>query len=152
MRKLGFAHARKANFGRERNKVKFNIWGVYLRGEGETPQNTLKSLRNTISSHKARFPGKPNQALVLQKVSRNKVEVSWPLAVPADTCARVLKLALGENWRNLVTDPAGVQGAHQEAGTGEEGVVAAEAAGEESLEDALGANVVRRGPRQPRGV
>ena len=36
-----------------------------------------------------------------------------------------------------MTDPAGVQGAHQEAGTAEEGAVAAEAAGEESLEDAM---------------
>ena len=36
-----------------------------------------------------------------------------------------------------MTDPAGVQGAHQEAGTAEDGAVAAEAAGEESLEDAI---------------
>ena len=36
-----------------------------------------------------------------------------------------------------MTDPAGVQGAHQEAGAAEDGVVAAEAAGEERLEDAV---------------
>ena len=106
------------------------------------------------------------QPLVLEKVSTNKVEVAWPLPVSADTCARFLKLALGDKWRNFVTDPAGVQGAHQEAGTAEEGVEAAEAAGEESLEDAMLAALFaeapsaagrlvqprvrfRRGPRQP---
>ena len=115
----------KAKFGRERNKVRFNIWGVYLKGEGKWPQNTLTSLKAAAKTHKARVPGSPNQALVLQKVSRNKVQVSWPLPVSADACARVLKLALGENWRNFVTDPAGVQGAHQTAATAEEGVLAA---------------------------
>ena len=110
--------------------MKFNIWGFYLKGDGKGLQNTLTSLKAAAKTHKARVPGSPNQALVLQKVSRNKVQVSWPLPVSADACARVLKLALGENWRNFVTYPAGVQGAHQEAGTAEEGVVAAEAAGE----------------------
>ena len=33
-----------------------------------------------------------------------------------------MKLALGENWRNFVTDPAEVQGAHQTAATVEEEV------------------------------
>ena len=69
----------------------------------------------------------PNQPLVLTKVSKNKVEVAWPFPVSADTCVRVLKLALGDNWRSFVTDPAGVQGAHQEAATAEDGAVAAEA-------------------------
>ena len=91
----------------------------------------MKRLKAAASSHKARVPGSTNQPLVLEKVSRNKVEVAWPLPVSADTCARFLKLALGDNWRDFVTGPAGVQGAHQEAGTAEEGVVAAEAAGEE---------------------
>ena len=65
------------------------------------------------------------------------MQVSWPRPVSADACARVLKLALGDNWRSFVTDLAGVQGAQQEAGTAEEGVVGAEAAGEESLEGAM---------------
>ena len=90
----------------------------------------MKKLRDCASIQKARVPGGPNQPLVLEKVSRNKVEVAWPLPVSADTCARFLKLALDDNWRNFVTDPAGVQGAHEE-------VVAAEAAGEEDLEDAM---------------
>ena len=115
--------------GRDRNKVKFNIWSFYLKGDPKEHQSTLKSLNNAAKTHKARVPGSANQALGLQKVWHNKVHLSWPLPVSADACARVLKLALGENWRDLVTDPAGVQGAHQEAGTAEEGVVAAEAAG-----------------------
>ena len=73
------------------------------------------------------MPGLPNQPLVLTKVSKNKVEVAWPFPVSADTCVRVVKLALGNNWRSFVTDPAGVQGAHQEAATAEDGAVAAEA-------------------------
>ena len=45
-----------------------------------------------------------------------------------------------------MTAPAGVQGAHQEAATAEEGVVAAEAAGEESLEDAIEAALFAEAP------
>ena len=111
-----------ANLGRERNKVKFNNWGFYLKGEGKGLRNTLKSLKAAAETHKARVPGSANQALTLQKVSRNKVQVSWPRPISADACARVLKLALGENWRDFVTDPAGVQGAHQTAATAEEEV------------------------------
>ena len=120
--------------GRDRNKVKFSKWGFYFKA-GKKPQNSMKRLKAAASIHKARVPGSTNQPLVLEKVSRNKVEVAWPLPVSADSCARFLKLALGDKWRNFVTDPAGVQGAHQEAATAEEGVVAAEAAGEEVLLD-----------------
>ena len=45
-----------------------------------------------------------------------------------------------------VTDLAGVQGAHQEAATAEEGVVAAEAAGADSLEDAIEAAWLAEAP------
>ena len=110
------------NLGRDRNKVKFNSWGVYLRGEAEEQCNTLKSLQTAAETHKARVPGGPMQALTFHKVSRNKVEVSWPRPVGADACARVLKLALGEGWRDFVTDPAGVQGAQQTAATVKEEV------------------------------
>ena len=106
--------------GRDRNKVKFSKWGFYFKA-GKKHQNSMKRLKAAASSHKARVPGSTNQPLVLEKVSRNKVEVAWPLPVSADTCARFLKLALGDNWRNFVTDPAGVQGAHQEAETAEDG-------------------------------
>ena len=111
-----------ANFGRGRNKVKFKTWGVYLKGDGEWLRNTLRSSRGAVETHKARVPGSANQALTLQKVSRTKVLISWPLPVSADACARVLKLALGDNWRDFVTDPAGVQGAHDTAATADEGV------------------------------
>jgi len=122
--------------GRDRNKVKFTKCGFYVR-DGKKPQNSMKMLMEAASIQKARVPRMKLQPLVLEKVSRNKVEVGWPLPVSADTCVRFLKLALGDNWRNFVTDPAGVQGAHQEAGTAEEGEVAAAAAREESLEDAM---------------
>ena len=131
---------------RDRNKVKFSKWGFYFKEEVEGHAMRLKRLKAAASIHKARVPGSTNQPLVLEKVSKNKVEVAWPLPVSADTCARFLKVALDDNWRNFVTDPAGVQGAHQEAGTAEEGVVAAEAAGEESLEDAMEAALFAEPP------
>ena len=131
--------------GRDRNKVKFSKWGFYFKA-GKKPQNSMKRLKAAASIHKARVPGSTNQPLVLEKVSKNKVEVAWPLPVSADTCARFLKLALDDNWRNFVTDPAGVPGAHEEAGTAEEGVVAAEAAGEEGLEDAMEAALFAEAP------
>ena len=106
--------------GRDRNKVKFNIWGFYLKVDGKGHQIAWKSLKAAAETHKARVPGGKNQALGLQKVSRNKVHVSWPVPVSADACTRVLKSALGENWRGLVTDPAGVQGADQTTATVEE--------------------------------
>ena len=90
--------------------------------------------------------GQKLQPLVLEKVSNNKVEVAWPLPVSADTCTRFLKLALGAKWRKLVTDLAGVQGAHQEAGTAEEEVVVAEAAGEEIDEAAMEAALLDDAP------
>ena len=67
------------------------------------------------------------------------MEVVWPRPLSADTCVRFLKLALDDNWRNFVTDPAGVPGAHEE-------VVAAEAAGEEGFEDAIEAALFAEPP------
>jgi hypothetical protein len=92
--------------------------------------------------------------VVLTKVSKNKVEIAWPLAVAADTCTRLLKLALGENWRSFVSDPARVQGAHQTAATAGDGAVAAEAAGEGTLSAetpvSRGASSSAAGPLSPR--
>ena len=104
----------KASRGRDRNKVKFSKWGFYFKGDGEKPQNSMQSLRAAASTQKARVPGGPNQPLVLEKVSRNKVEVAWPLGVSADTCSRLLKRALCDSWRKFVTDLAGVQGTSTE--------------------------------------
>ena len=104
-----------ANLGRDRNRVKFNVWGFYLKGEGSEVKKTLNTLKAAAETHKARVPG-GTQALVLQKVSR-KVQVTWPRPVTADACSRILRNALGKKWRDLVTDPAGVQGADQKAAT-----------------------------------
>ena len=138
----------KASLGRDRNAVKFSKWGFYIYGESTEAQKSVQSLRAAASTRKARVLGGPNQSLVFTKVSKNKVEVAWPRPVSVDTCTRLLKQALGEKWRKFVTDPAGVQGAHQEAatavqeaGTSKQRAVAAEAAREERLEDAQGATV-----------
>ena len=100
-----------ASFGRERNNVRYSTWGVYLKGEGKGLKSTLRRLQDAASCHKAKVPGRKQQSLRFEKVSRNKVQISWPRPVCADACARVLKIALGHNWRVCVTDPAGVLGA-----------------------------------------
>ena len=152
----------KAALGRDRNNLKFSKWGFYITGDAGEEGQTMKRLRATTSIVKGRLPGWPNQALVLEKVAKNKVEIAWPLAVSADAVSRLVRLALGSNWRGLVTDPAGVQGAHQGAETAEEGVEAAGAAGEQSFQDCLeaalfedapgsrGAASSAAGPRSPR--
>ena len=111
--------APKAILGRGRNKLKYCKWGCYFKGDGRRAQLSMKSSRATATTQKARVLGGPNQSLVVEKVSKNKVEVAWPLPVSADSCCLLLKRALGGSWRNFVTDPAGVQGAHQEAATAE---------------------------------
>ena len=123
----------KASLGRERNQVKFSMWGFYIKDDVKKAHISTQKLRAVTSSRKARVRGGPNQSLVLTKVSKNKMVITWPLAVSADACTRLLKLALGDDWRSFVTDPAGVQGAHQKAATAEDGAVAAEAAGEDTL-------------------
>ena len=142
--------APKAILGRGRNRVKYCRWGFYLKGDGRRAQLSMKSLRATATTQKARVPRGPKQSLVVGKVSKNKVEVAWPLPVSADSCCLLLKRALGGSWRNFVTDPAGVQGAHQEAATAEEGEVEADPAGEKSSR--TWGSVVRRVFHQPRGV
>ena len=97
----------RASLGRDRNKVKFSTWGVYLRVDAA---KSLDKMRKAAKSQKARVPGQPNQPLKLTKVSKAKVEIAWPLPVVADNCVRFLKRGLGDDWRKFVTDPAGVQG------------------------------------------
>ena len=69
----------------------------------------------------------------MEKVSRQKVEAAWPLAVSTDTCCRLLKLALGDNWRNLESDPAGAPGTEEPQ---QEGDAAEEAVGQQEAETA----------------
>ena len=45
-----------AMFSRDRNKVKFKIWGFYLKGEGKGLQKTLKRLKAAAETYKARVP------------------------------------------------------------------------------------------------
>ena len=106
----------RANLGRDRNKVKYAKWGFYLQAhcDGLEPQHTLKSLREVARTSTARVRGGPNQSVKLEKVSRNRVEVTWPGGVTAECCTRLLKKALGDNWRRFVTDPAGVPGTVEE--------------------------------------
>ena len=130
----------KAALGRGRNQVKYGRWGFYLTGDGRLAQQTMKLVEQGASCQKARAEGGgPRQALVVEKVSKTKVEIAWPLPVSADTCCLLLKKALGGSWKDRVTPPAGVLGTHKEAATAEQGEVEAEAAGAPSVEAAYGA-------------
>ena len=116
--------------GRARNKNKFSKWSFYLVGDGFKNNETVKKVRENCNSTKARVAGGPPQSLMMEKTTKNKVEITWPAAVVVDTCVRVLKNALGDNWMDSVTEPAGVPGFEQEAATAEA------APGEEAAEDA----------------
>ena len=102
---------------------------------------TMTSLKAAAKNYKARVQGEANQALVLRKIYRSKVEykveLSWPQPVSADCCAVILKRVLGKSWRNFVSEPAGVQGAAATATLKRHFVSdPAEPAGEEGWEDA----------------
>ena len=62
--------------GRDRNKVKFSKWGFYIQDCKQSEENSIKRLRAAAIVYKARVPGKPNQCVVFERVSRNKVEVA----------------------------------------------------------------------------
>ena len=61
-----------ANLGRDRNKVKFNIWGFYLKGEGKGLAHTLKSLKAATSGEKE----------VLRPLGPSKKQTEISLNVP----------------------------------------------------------------------
>ena len=144
--------APKAILGRGRNKVKHCKWGFYIKGDGKRRKKTMRLVREAASKQKAQAAGGgQRQALVLEKPSKTKVEIAWPLPVSADSCCLLLKRALGGDWRAMVTAPAGVLGTHQEAATAEEGEVEADPAGE-NPRGLAGGSVVRRVVHQPRGV
>ena len=107
------------NLGRDWNRMKSDKWSFYLRSEGEESRTTLNMVKAATAAHKAKVPG-GSAALELQKISRNKVQIAWPRPVCADSCSKVLKHALGDKWRDFVTDPAVVQGASQAAATARE--------------------------------
>mgnify|MGYP007031089563 CR=1 FL=1 len=61
------------------NVAKPSKWGIYIKGDGQKNSRILKSLRAAVATQKARVPGGPGKSLALEKVSRQKVEVAWPL-------------------------------------------------------------------------
>ena len=70
------------------------------------------------------------ETLKVHKVSKHRVEVTWPGPVSEDTCTRFFSKALGNRkWRSEVLWPAGV--------CGTEGVTAQELGPEPSLEEMI---------------
>ena len=115
--------APKSCGGRDRNKTRFSKWGFYLKGEEpRTITKNIKKLRDTCDTSRARVPGGGNtEKVVLEKVTDRRVELTWPKPISHDNCARVLCNALGSQWKDYVTKPAGVPGFAQEAATADGG-------------------------------
>ena len=113
--------------GRNRNKNKISMWGFYFQGNAKSAERCLKCLKDAASTTKGRVLRRPSQALVLKKVSRNRVEVTWPRPVCGDACALFLSMALGEQWMTDATYLAGKPQHHDMVATAKEEVATAEA-------------------------
>ena len=113
--------------------MKYSAWHFYMRGtNGAQNNDVLKKLRETCSESKAKKAGSSMQSLQMKKLTKTKVQISWPAPCVFDNAVRILKRALGANWKDFVTDPAGTAGTQARAAT------AGGAAEGESLEAALG--------------
>jgi hypothetical protein len=95
---------------RDRNKVKFATWGVYLTVEARKHAYVFKKLKDATELTKARVPGGPPATLQAEKKSKHRVEITWPQAISEDTCVRFLRIALGDSWGSQLGRPAGVSG------------------------------------------
>ena len=121
--------------GRDRNKVKHDKWHFYLRINPDCAKmtETIKKLKETVEASTGRKPGGSNEPLKMERPTAKTVEITWPTPVSNDTCTRVLKFALGQNWKAYVSPPAGVG-----AGTQVPAATAETAEEGESLEELVG--------------
>ena len=100
--------ASAAMLTRERNQVKYKSWHFYLVSrEGRKNNEIIKKLRGACDSMTGRKPGAPNEPLHMEKLTKTKVQITWPMPCTIDACARVLKRAIGEDWKKYATRPAG---------------------------------------------
>ena len=137
--------------GRERNAVKFSVWHFYMHGtNGSQHMDVLKKLRATCSAQKANTPGGGRrQTLQMDKVTKTKVEITWPAPCVFDNVTRVIQRALGPNWKEFVTVPAGTAGTEAPAAEGESLEAAVGAALEEAQTSELSRNSERAGLSAP---
>ena len=98
--------------------MKYSAWHFYMRGtNGAQNNDVLKKLRETCSESMAKKPGSSMQPLQMEKLTKTKVQISWPAPCVFDNAVRILKRALGANWKDFVTDPAGTAGTQARAAT-----------------------------------
>ena len=96
---------------RDRNKVKFKKWHFYLASkEGSKNREIVRKLRTTCRTTTGRVPGSKNVPLQMEKLTNACVQIEWPMPCTVDGCTRVLRMAIGNDWRRFVTDPVGAQG------------------------------------------
>ena len=86
------------NSGRDRNAAKYSARHFYMRGtNGAQNNDVLKKLRETCSESMAKKPGSSMQPLQMEKLTKTKVQISWPAPCVFDNAVRILKRALGAN-------------------------------------------------------
>ena len=137
--------------GRDRNAVKFSVWHFYMNGtNGSQHMEVLKKLRAKCSESKAKKPGGgAMQTLQMVKVTKTKVQITWPAPCVFDNVTRVIQRALGPNWKEFVTIPAGAAGTEARAATavGAAEGESLEAAVEAALEEAPASELSRTSER-----
>ena len=122
--------------GRDRNLVRHQSWHVYLQlhdDEVQKSTETINKLKQACDTMTGRKKGGKNEPLKMETPTKRKVQITWPTPVTIDSCTRVLRQALGQNWEVYVSAPSGT-GARTQVPA-----ATAETADEaESLEDIVG--------------
>ena len=133
--------------GRDRNQVRYQSWHFYLllQSDAQKSTETFNKLKEACDSMMGRKPGGKNEPLKMERPTPKKVEITWPTPVSNDSCTRVLKKALGQNWKLYASAPSGTGTRTQvPAATAET------ADGAESLEHVVGGSSRGRGQRGSR--
>ena len=96
---------------RDRNQVKFKKWVFYLQNkEGSKNNEIIRELRRTCKTTTGRVPGSKNVPLQMEKLTNVCVQIAWPIPCTVDGCTRVLRKAIGSDWKRFVTAPVGTPG------------------------------------------
>ena len=103
--------------------MKYKSWHFYMKSrEGRKNNDIIKKLRDACDNMTGRKPGSRNEPLQMEKLTKTKVQITWPMPCTFDACTRVLKKAIGGNWKAYVTAPAGSAGSRAPAATAEGGI------------------------------
>ena len=86
---------------RDRNKVKFATWGIYLRGESSTHAAVWRKLKDGPLQTEARIPGGPSATLQVRKIDTPRGDLVAPGGV-----GRYLRSVLEDRFGRPLEDPS----------------------------------------------